>query len=87
LRKTIQEALTSKKAAKRVADHLSHQDIAQRYLMQTSQATDLISGGVKINALPEKVYAVIVRPTPSFLVWLAHASGRGTVEAFLVSSV
>lgn len=27
--------------------------------MQTSQATDLISGGVKINALPEKVYAVI----------------------------
>lgn len=27
--------------------------------MQTSQATDLISGGVKINALPEKVFAVI----------------------------
>lgn len=27
--------------------------------MQTSQATDLISGGVKINALPEKVYAVV----------------------------
>lgn len=27
--------------------------------MQTSQATDLISGGVKINALPEKVSAVV----------------------------
>ena len=27
--------------------------------MQTSQAVDLISGGVKINALPEKVYTVI----------------------------
>jgi len=27
--------------------------------MQTSQAVDLISGGVKINALPEKVYAVV----------------------------
>jgi Gly-Xaa carboxypeptidase len=27
--------------------------------MQTSQATDLVSGGVKINALPEKVYAVV----------------------------
>lgn len=27
--------------------------------MQTSQATDIVSGGVKINALPEKVYAVV----------------------------
>jgi Gly-Xaa carboxypeptidase len=27
--------------------------------MQTSQAVDIVSGGVKINALPEKVYAVI----------------------------
>lgn len=27
--------------------------------MQTSQATDIISGGVKINALPEKVFAVV----------------------------
>lgn len=27
--------------------------------MQTSQATDIISGGLKINALPEKVQAII----------------------------
>jgi Gly-Xaa carboxypeptidase len=59
LRKTIQKALGSKKAAKAVADYIASQDIAQRYLMQTSQATDLVSGGVKINALPEKVYAVV----------------------------
>jgi Gly-Xaa carboxypeptidase len=59
LRKTIQKALTSKKAAKSVADFIANQDIHQRYLMQTSQATDIISGGVKINALPEKVYAVV----------------------------
>lgn len=59
LRKTIKKAQSSQKAAKTVADYVASQDIFQRYLMQTSQATDLVSGGVKINALPEKVYAVI----------------------------
>ena len=59
LRKSIQKALTSKKAAKSVAELLSKEDIYKRYLMQTSQAVDLVSGGVKINALPEKVYAVV----------------------------
>lgn len=59
LRKTIQQALSSKKAAKTVADYLASKDKFQRYLLQTSQATDLVSGGVKINALPEKVYAVV----------------------------
>jgi Gly-Xaa carboxypeptidase len=59
LRSKIKGALTNKRDAKALADDLSETDIFQRYLMQTSQATDLISGGVKINALPEKVYAVI----------------------------
>ncbi|KAI9051743.1 hypothetical protein LZ554_004783 [Drepanopeziza brunnea f. sp. 'monogermtubi'] len=59
LRKTIKKSLSSKKAAKAVAEYVAGKDISQRYLMQTSQATDLISGGVKINALPEKVYAVV----------------------------
>jgi Gly-Xaa carboxypeptidase len=59
LRKTIKKAQSSKKAAKTVADYVASQDIFQRYLIQTSQATDLVSGGVKINALPEKVYAVV----------------------------
>ncbi|EFX05662.1 carboxypeptidase [Grosmannia clavigera kw1407] len=30
-----------------------------KYLLQTSQAVDIISGGVKVNALPERVKAVI----------------------------
>lgn len=59
LRKTIQKSLSSKAAAKKVAEYLSNDDIYKRYLMQTSQAVDLVNGGVKINALPEKVYAVI----------------------------
>ena len=59
LRKTIQKSLSSKSAAKKVAEYLSNDDIYKRYLMQTSQAVDLVNGGVKINALPEKVYAVI----------------------------
>jgi Gly-Xaa carboxypeptidase len=59
LRKAIKKANGSKRAAKNVATHLANQDISQRYLMQTSQAVDIISGGVKINALPEKVYAVV----------------------------
>jgi Gly-Xaa carboxypeptidase len=59
LRKTIQESLTSKRAAKTVANYIAKEGVFQIYLMQTSQATDLISGGVKINALPEKVYAII----------------------------
>lgn len=59
LKKMIQKSQTSKAAAKIVAEYLAKDSISQRYLMQTSQATDLVSGGVKINALPEKVYAVI----------------------------
>jgi len=59
LRSKIQKSLTSKKAAKEVASYLAKDDIRNRYLMQTSQATDLVSGGVKINALPEKVFAVV----------------------------
>jgi Gly-Xaa carboxypeptidase len=59
LRKLIKKSLSSKGAAKKVAEYLANDDISKRYLMQTSQAVDLIDGGVKINALPEKVYAVV----------------------------
>lgn len=59
LRTKIRKSLTSKKAAKSVANQLAEEDIFKRYLMQTSQAPDLVLGGVKVNALPEKVYAVI----------------------------
>lgn len=30
-----------------------------RYLLQTSQAVDIISGGVKVNALPERAQAIV----------------------------
>lgn len=59
LRKKIKKAFKNEKVAKEVATYLSESDITERYLLQTSQAVDLISGGVKINALPEKVYAVV----------------------------
>jgi Gly-Xaa carboxypeptidase len=59
LREKVQKALKNKNAAREVAKYLAEKDITQRYLLQTSQAVDLISGGVKINALPEKVHAVV----------------------------
>ncbi|RFU26966.1 hypothetical protein B7463_g9366, partial [Scytalidium lignicola] len=59
LRKTIKASLKSPKSAKEVANYLAKEDIGKRYLMQTSQAVDIINGGVKINALPENVQAVI----------------------------
>jgi Gly-Xaa carboxypeptidase len=59
LRRAIKKSLSSKRAAKKVADYLAGESIFNRYLMQTSQAIDIISGGVKINALPESVYAVV----------------------------
>ncbi|GAM89457.1 hypothetical protein ANO11243_074950 [Dothideomycetidae sp. 11243] len=42
-----------------LAEEAAKQDVYTRYLMQTSQAVDLISGGVKTNALPERVEAVV----------------------------
>jgi len=59
LQKKIKKSLKDKKAAQEVAEHLANTDISQRYLLKTSQAVDLVNGGVKINALPEKVYAVV----------------------------
>ncbi|GMM33563.1 hypothetical protein DASC09_008880 [Saccharomycopsis crataegensis] len=36
-----------------------HEDIATRYYIQTSQAIDIIQGGIKSNALPESVTIVV----------------------------
>lgn len=38
-----------------VAQHLARQDRATHYRLQTSQAVDLVAGGQKINAMPEKI--------------------------------
>lgn len=47
-------------------DHLAieaaKQSRAVKYLMQTSQAVDVIEGGVKVNALPERVAATGTSP-------------------------
>ncbi|PNS21795.1 Histone deacetylase 8 [Sphaceloma murrayae] len=42
-----------------LAEAAALQDLSTRYLVQTSQAVDLISGGAKVNALPELVTAVV----------------------------
>ncbi|EOO02999.1 putative carboxypeptidase s protein [Phaeoacremonium minimum UCRPA7] len=50
-------------SVRRKPDHLALEAAKQgpdvKYLMQTSQAVDIISGGAKVNALPERVRAVI----------------------------
>ncbi|KAL2267881.1 hypothetical protein VTJ83DRAFT_5158 [Remersonia thermophila] len=43
----------------RLALEAAKQGPAIRYLMQTSQAVDVISGGVKVNALPERATVVV----------------------------
>lgn len=43
----------------RLAIEAAKQGPAIKYLMQTSQAVDVISGGIKVNALPERVTAVV----------------------------
>jgi len=42
-----------------LAEEAAKMGLAERYLMQTSQAVDLISGGAKVNALPERVSATV----------------------------
>lgn len=42
-----------------LAEEAAKQSLATRYLMQTSQAVDIISGGAKVNALPERVSAIV----------------------------
>lgn len=59
IRKLIKKSLTSKAASKKVADYIYHSDLVSRYLVTTSQAVDIIHGGVKSNALPEHVEVVI----------------------------
>ena len=61
LRKLLHSDISSTCAAK--PDYLALEAAkagpAIRYLMQTSQAVDLIEGGVKVNALPERTSAII----------------------------
>ncbi|KAK5652242.1 hypothetical protein OQA88_10739 [Cercophora sp. LCS_1] len=62
LKKLLSKA-TSSHTCKAKRDHLAieaaKQGPAIKYLMQTSQAADVISGGVKVNALPERVSVTV----------------------------
>jgi Gly-Xaa carboxypeptidase len=50
---------TCKAHPDRLALEAAKQGPVIRYLMQTSQAVDVISGGVKVNALPERVTVAV----------------------------
>lgn len=59
IRKQVRKADYSQSARKIVADYIYHSSLGSRYLVTTSQAADIISGGVKSNALPEYVEVVV----------------------------
>ncbi|KDE09476.1 hypothetical protein, variant [Microbotryum lychnidis-dioicae p1A1 Lamole] len=54
-----QKGKKGKKGRKRLASLYAAQGRESRYLVTTSQAVDVISGGIKVNALPETVTAVV----------------------------
>lgn len=58
LRNALVDAEKSDKALRR-AEKTLFQDLKFKSLVGTTQAIDLINGGVKTNALPESAYAVV----------------------------
>ena len=58
IKRLIEQAMTDDDALLRLAAFLQRVELFAS-LMTTSQAVDLISGGVKINALPERAEAVV----------------------------
>lgn len=58
LRKAIKKSVRSDKALHALEDILDS-DRFMRSFVATTQAIDLVSGGVKTNALPEQAWAVV----------------------------
>ena len=58
LRRTILRSIKSDKALKQLEEWVAS-DKTMRSLIGTTQAIDLIQGGVKTNALPELAWAVV----------------------------
>uniref|UniRef100_A0A0W0EU16 Putative carboxypeptidase S n=1 Tax=Moniliophthora roreri TaxID=221103 RepID=A0A0W0EU16_MONRR len=58
LRKAIKKSATSDKALRQVEEQL-FKDPVYKSLVGTTQAIDVIRGGVKSNALPEQAFAVL----------------------------
>jgi Gly-Xaa carboxypeptidase len=59
LRKDIKRSVSSDKALRRVEKTLFAIEPAAKAAVGTTQAIDLINGGVKTNALPEQAAAVV----------------------------
>jgi Gly-Xaa carboxypeptidase len=69
LRKAIKMSSHSKVAMKLV-EHAIFQNPLYKAMVGTTQAVDLIGGGVKTNALPENAWAVVnhrISPTRYFI--------------------
>ena len=58
LRKDLKASVHSDKALRRVEKEM-FQDLVLRSLAGTTQAIDMIQGGVKVNALPEQAWALV----------------------------
>lgn len=58
VKKNFKKSATSNKALKKVEDYF-FQVPAFKSLTGTTQAIDIIGGGVKANALPEQAWAVV----------------------------
>lgn len=58
LRKFIVSSATSDKALQEASEALA-EDVGMRSLIGTTQAIDVIGGGVKTNALPEQAWAIV----------------------------
>ncbi|KAL0953577.1 hypothetical protein HGRIS_004793 [Hohenbuehelia grisea] len=58
IRKAIKKSVSSKKALKKLEEEV-FKDKMYKSLIGTTQAIDLIGGGVKTNALPELAWAVV----------------------------
>ena len=57
-RNVIKRSVYSDRALHELEDYIS-QDLGLKSLVGTTQAIDIIEGGVKANALPESAWAVI----------------------------
>ncbi|KEI40852.1 carbohydrate-binding module family 43 protein [Mixia osmundae IAM 14324] len=55
----VRRARHSQRQLDAFAKHMAEESLEARYMLQTSQAVDIVSGGSKINALPEQVQAKV----------------------------
>lgn len=55
----IRKSRHNPKMSQSVAHYIFNTDLTNRYLVTTSQAVDIMSGGVKLNALPEYTEALV----------------------------